>query len=194
MHYFTSHVSLHQTNKHLLTHLNISAVLLITLLMSCSQSPKNKPVSSALNDQQPTVNDVAMTVRSIVDALNIGEKLDSSTYNFNGVLTDGRGVPLYTNMEGYPGEWVVEVTSQNSAVIRNTELGDLYGDDLKDYLIKELNLSNDNLLYSDFGNDTTFCFYDIGKGLMQFEMISQQASNDMKGIQMNIYINSNLPN
>ena len=44
-------------------------------------------------------NDIAMTVRSVADAIRVGETLDSVGYNFEGVLTDGIGRPLYTGLQ-----------------------------------------------------------------------------------------------
>ncbi len=54
-------------------------------------------------------NDIAMTVRSLADAIKVGEPLDSTEYDFNGVLTDGQGAPLYTDVQGSPGTWIVDV-------------------------------------------------------------------------------------
>lgn len=192
MHFFTTHGAIPQTYKHQLTYKGISALMLSLLLMSCNNSSQNKQDTAPTDDSQPAANDVAMTVRSIVDALNVGEELDSATYNFSGILTDGRGVPLYTNIDGYPGEWEVVVNSSNSASIRNTELGDLYGEDLKEYLLKELNLKPDNLLYADNINDTTLSVYDVGKGIMQIEMYFQQTVNDMTSTGMTIILNTDI--
>lgn len=48
-------------------------------------------------------NDIAMTVRSLVDAVRVGETLLPADYDFVGVLTDGQGTPLYTDVDGAPG-------------------------------------------------------------------------------------------
>ena len=47
-------------------------------------------------------NDIAMTLGSIADAIRVGEPLDSATYSYTGVLTDGVGRPLYTDVDGTP--------------------------------------------------------------------------------------------
>lgn len=83
-------------------------------------------------------NDIAMAVRSMADAINVGEPLDSTDYNFQGVLTDGIGAPLFTDFEGFPGEWEVSVVSPSEVKIRNIGVGDLFPDGLVEYLAHTL--------------------------------------------------------
>lgn len=83
-------------------------------------------------------NDIAMTVRSMADAINVGEPLDSTDYNFSGVFTDGMGSPLFTDFEGLPGQWEVDVLGPREVRIRNIGVGDLFPDSLVQYLAQTL--------------------------------------------------------
>lgn len=80
-------------------------------------------------------NDIAMAVGSIIDALRVGESLDSTYNQKDVVLTDGIGRPLYASLDGTPGEWNLTATSDTSYVVANTSIGDLAVDDLKSYLL-----------------------------------------------------------
>lgn len=91
-------------------------------------------------------NDIAMTVRSIVDAVRVGEVLSHEDYDFDGILTDGQGSPLYTDIEGAPGEWIVKVENDTTASISNRKIGDLMDDDLRSYILSALNLNNADLV------------------------------------------------
>ncbi len=83
--------------------------------------------------------DIAMTVRSIADAINVDETLDPNLYDFTGILTDGTGRPLYTAAEGMPGEWNVTVCKGDTAKIYPLEEGDLLADDLETYVVNSFN-------------------------------------------------------
>ena len=91
-------------------------------------------------------NDIAMNLRSLIDAINVGESLDSADYNFTGILTDGSGRPLYTDVQGTPGAWQIKVLSDNTAVISNLYLGDLLADDLVQYLLTSLDIPDEPTL------------------------------------------------
>lgn len=84
-------------------------------------------------------NDIAMTVRSMAYAINEGEPLDSTDYNFSGVLTDGLGSPLFTDFEGFPGQWEVDVVNPHEVLIRNIGTGDLMPGELIEYLSSTFN-------------------------------------------------------
>lgn len=84
-------------------------------------------------------NDIAMAVRSMAYAISEGEPLDSTDYNFSGVLTDGLGAPLFTDFEGFPGQWEVDVINPHEVHIRNIGTGDLMPGDLMEYLRSTFN-------------------------------------------------------
>ena len=147
--------------------------------VSCSHSDRKASADSdtavvayRMADEYVAENDIAMTVRSIVDAISVGEMLDTAEYNYNGILTDGEGVPLYTDIQGNPGEWEVDVLNENSVRIHNLYLGDLLPKDLMEYLIAALSLSESNLCASDEYEDddeTHLEVYDFGSGSIRFE-------------------------
>lgn len=118
-------------------------------------------------------NDIAMTVRSVADALRVGESLDTANYNFDGVLTDGTGRPIYTNLRGGPGKWSVDAVSDTSLTIRNADLGDLLSEDLESYIASSLGVDDSNLVDSLSGSvpgGHTTHVYDFGGGRIRFEV------------------------
>ena len=134
-------------------------------------------------------NDIAMTLRSITDAIRVGEPLDTLDYNFEGVLTDGEGRPLYTDIQGTPGAWSVDVISPTSAVIRNIYLGDLLPDYLETYIAGSLNLSDTNIVETtefDDDDDTSLVVYDLDGGYLRIETRSAVAANGLEGPLMSI--------
>lgn len=114
-------------------------ITLTGFLQSCSSTPEKKSadtdsVEVAVVDDHAD-NDIAMNIRSLIDAINVGQPLDSAYYNYTGILTDGAGRPLYTDVQGAPGVWEIKVLTPNSAVIRNLYLGDLLPEDLVQYIL-----------------------------------------------------------
>ena len=141
-------------------------------------------------------NDIAMTVRSLVDAIKVDEPLDTIDYNFEGILTDGQGHPLYTDLQGAPGEWEVDVLSPTSAVIRNLNLGDLLPDYLRAYLVQSLELSEENMVEtSEFDDDdqTSVDVFDFQGGFLRFETRSAVAPNGLEGAYMSIIATKSAP-
>lgn len=140
-------------------------------------------------DEYHADNDIAMTVRSITDALRVGEPLDTLDYNFEGILTDGEGHPLYTDIQGTPGSWDVDVISPTTAVIRNVYLGDLLPDDLESYLASSLNLSPENIIETeefDDDEETQLVVYDIDGVYLRIETRAAVAPNGLEGPLMSI--------
>lgn len=134
---------------------SMAAAALVALILisaySCAGDRKTAHVAvEAVQEEAPfhADNDIAMTVRSLVDAIRVGEVLDSAFYNFSGILTDGQGTPLYTDDEGGPGEWSVRVTDDKEALIRNLKVGDLMAADLRNYIVGALNLNGADLVTS----------------------------------------------
>lgn len=95
-------------------------------------------VAAVAEEQYAADNDIGMTVRSVANTINIGEKLDSTDYNFEGVLTDGVGMPLFTDFTGMPGQWEIEVVDSATLRIRNVDAGDLQPFRLMEYITANL--------------------------------------------------------
>lgn len=117
-------------------------------------------------------NDIAMTVRSVADAINVGESIDSLDYSFKGVLTDGSGMPLFTDMDGLPGEWEVEVVSPTVVQIRNVNTGDLVSENLVGYISAAMQLDEDDTLHLVSERETAnrkVSVFTFGKGTITIE-------------------------
>lgn len=108
-----------------------------TMLGSCSGGSKDESKEA---EEYHADNDIAMTIRSVSDAFVVGEPLHDKGYHFEGVLTDGAGMPLYTDIMGSPGQWSVDVVSANELRIHNLYLGDLLPENLRQYLEQSLDL------------------------------------------------------
>lgn len=136
--------------------------------------------------------DIAMTVRSLADALKVGEPLDSADYDYEGILTDGQGRPIYTDIQGNPGEWTVDVLSDSSVVIRNVHLGDLLPEDLQEYVVSNLGLGKADIVESteyDDDDETELDIYDFGGGLLRFEKRKAHAPNGTDAVFVSIVLN-----
>ena len=136
--------------------------------------------------------DIAMTVRSLADALKVGEPLDSTDYDYEGILTDGQGRPIYTDVQGNPGEWSVDVLTDSSAVIRNVNVGDLLPDDLEEYVVATLGLGKADIVESteyDDDDETELDVYDFGGGLIRFEKRKAHAPNGTDAVFVSIVLN-----
>jgi len=181
--------------------LNVSLLSVILLFQGCggSSTGANGDDSSSsveTTDDFHADNDIAMTVRSIADAIRVGEPLDTTFYNFDGVLTDGTGRPLYTNIKGIPGGWNVDVLSETSAVVRNVDIGDLVPDDLESYLANALELNGGDIidLHECHGTeDAETTVYDFGGGYLRIEVRNATAPNGLEGPLINITITRDLP-
>lgn len=136
-------------------------------------------------------NDIAMTVCSIVDAVRVGEPLDSTGYNFLGILTDGQGTPLYTDVEGEPGEWRVAVVNDVEACISNRRVGDLMTDDLRQYILGSLGLNSADLV-SAYENPhkegEIIWLYDIGDVKVSFSSFDTKSPSGIGGSLMTIKV------
>lgn len=127
-------------------------VLLLLTMAGCAGKEKQKvavlPTLKPLETDSVALQriDIAMMSKSIVDALNVGERLDSATYDFRGILTDGQGNPLYIDSEGNPGVWSVHVDSPGSVVMRNVEKGELPAEDLRVYVAQAVGLTDADVI------------------------------------------------
>ncbi|MDE6811456.1 MAG: hypothetical protein K2J15_03810 [Muribaculaceae bacterium] len=155
-------------------------------LPGCSSagSEKNDSVPVVTSEEYHADNDIAMNLRSIIDAINVGQSLDSTDYNFKGILTDGSGRPLYTDVQGTPGQWEIKVLSGESAVISNLYLGDLLADDLVTYLLSSLGIYHYQLMTMSAGNDDTddsVSIYTTGDSELIIEQRTAKAPNGAEG-------------
>lgn len=173
----------------------ISALIVfVVVVASCGR--KDSGGGKAL-DAQPEQAfhadaDIAMTVRSLADALKVGEPLDSADYDYEGILTDGQGRPIYTDIQGNPGEWTVDVLSDSSVVIRNVHLGDLLPEDLQEYVVSNLGLGKADIVESteyDDDDETELDIYDFGGGLLRFEKRKAHAPNGTDAVFVSIVLN-----
>ena len=171
-----------------------AAMAIVMSLGSCGKGTAEKSAESdsaaGVAEEYHADNDIAMTVRSIADAICVGEPLDTVDYNFYGVLTDGQGHPLYTDLQGNPGNWDVDVLSPTTAVIRNVDLGDLLPDDLEIYLSSMLEMDESNIVDSDVidEEDTRVVVYDFGGGFIRIEKRKGVAPNGLEGSLMRITV------
>ncbi len=180
--------------------LNASILSVTLMLYGCGGASTGSNSSDSSASVEPAEdfhadNDIAMTVRSIADAIRVGEPLDTTFYNFDGVLTDGTGRPLYTNIKGTPGGWNVDVLSETSAVVRNVDIGDLLPDDLERYLAAALELSGEDIIdsleyHGAEGAETTV--YDFGGGYLRIEVRNATAPNGLEGPLINITVTRDL--
>lgn len=110
--------------------------LLSTFLGSCGHTGQNSAADTqtAQTETFHADNDVAMVIRSVADAIRVGENLYADNYNYTGVLTDGTGRPLYSDLNGLPGIWRVEVADSTHVTVSNTSVGDLAASDLATYV------------------------------------------------------------
>lgn len=188
------------TANSLLTSIAISGLILVS---SCATRSASAEADSAahcpvVNEHYHADNDIAMTVRSIADAINVGEPLDSTEYDFKGVLTDGQGSPLYTDVQGAPGLWVVDILDKQNATIKNVYLGDLLPADLQAYILQTLQLSEGH--HVDFclddvaiDDETEIDIYRFKGGYLRFETRAGIAPNGLEGPLLTIVMSADLP-
>lgn len=169
-------------------------------IISCSGNSGTTPTSggdsTAVEEEYHADNDIAMTIQSIADAMRMGEPLDSTDYNFEGVLTDGEGRPLYTDIQGSPGVWEVDVISPTSVVIRNIFLGDLLPDYLESYVVASLNLDDTKIIETnefDDDEETQLVVYDFDGGYLRFETRAAVSPNGLEGPLMSIIATKKAP-
>lgn len=195
-------------HKHVVKSENLQRAFILILLLSaltlaaCRDNEQKSDAGVQPAPATPDVfhadNDIAMTVRSLADALKVGEPLDSAEYDYEGILTDGQGTPLYTDIQGAPGVWVVDVLDPRNVMIRNLYLGDLLPDDLQSYLLQSLNTTGEARL--DFtaheavdDDETDIAVYDCGGVFLRFEVRAGIAPNGIEGPQLSIIMTSETP-
>lgn len=150
-------------------------------------------VYSSDNNGYHADNDIAMTLKSIADALNQGEELDSLDYNYEGILTDGTGRTLYTDIQGSPGVWSIRVESPSTIAIKNLYLGDLLPESLENYIIQSFGLNETNRVdTSKFKNHyiENALVYHFEGGYLIFETQSALTPSGKEGPLMTIIATS----
>lgn len=175
----------------------LTGLMIFTLLIviaGCSNSgtkTESDSVSLANEDYYHADNDIAMTIRSMMDAMKVDQPLDSAEYNYQGILTDGSGRPLYTDIQGAPGQWSVEVLSPTRARIKNIYLGDLVPEELTQYLLSALNIP-DSLRMSNETSpghfDSGVEIYNIGNESLIFQTVTAKTESGHMGPLMNIVL------
>lgn len=134
-------------------------------------------------------NDIAMMVRSLADAISVDEELNAADYEYRGVLTDGRGRPLYTSPTGAPGVWTVRVANGKAAEITPDMPGNIMQADLKAYIATALGLSDEKIVRKPELHNRNFDEYTVYKidgGHLCFE--SATHSDSRGGEMVNIRI------
>lgn len=162
-------------------HLSLLLSLSITTALLTTGCEKKAKVVK-LDDIPPSEeyhadNDIAMTIRSLADAISVGEELDPTQYDFEGILTDGQGMPLYTDLHGNPGGWKVEIVSKDTAMISNMYLGDLLHDDLVNYIESNVSIQP---------HDSTE--YVFQGGTVTIESVDAIAPNGLEGPMVRIIL------
>lgn len=169
-----------------------AAVAVAVAFAACSSrgNSEGDSDSAAESSEYHADNDIAMTIRSLADAISVNEPLDSAQYDFRGVLTDGTGRPLYTDILGAPGEWEVSVIDSDRAVIRNLYLGDLLPDELTQYILTSLNVPDSALVASSGAVEAASLLriYDYGNAELIFETKEAYTEDGEKGPLLNIAI------
>lgn len=181
----------------------VLSAFLILLFISCSHPAGGEGsnfVSKHDTEDFHADNDIAMTIRSLADAIKVGEPLDSSLYDFEGVLTDGQGTPIYTDVQGAPGVWKINVVDNKNVIIRNLYLGDLLPGDLQTYLLQSLRISDTHpVAISYSANEHSFLgeperlVYDFGGGYLCFEIRVGIAPNGLEGPLLSIIMTADPP-
>ena len=169
-------------------------LLIITFLSLGGCSSGNTGASDSTHvvtsDEPHADNDIAMTIRSIMDAMNVDQPLDSAEYDFQGILTDGSGRPLYTDIQGAPGQWSVKVLSPTKARLKNLYLGDLVPEELMQYLLTSLEIP-DSLMVTDYyppRHETEMAVYDFGPGHLIMETLTAKTESGHSGPLVNIVL------
>lgn len=181
--------------------LTVLAILLVC--PSCNKKGATTTESAPAENETADFHadyDIAMTIKSIADAIKVGEPLDSAEYDFEGVLTDGQGSPLYTDMQGSPGIWQIDVLDKSNVMIRNLFLGDLLPSDLRQYILQSLRIGEANRIASatddstdSSDTDTEINIYDCDGVYLRFEVRAGMAPNGLEGPLLNIIMSSDPP-
>ncbi len=150
--------------------------------------------AEAAKEEYHADRDIAMTVSSIADAIRVGEPLDTLGYNFEGILTDGTGRPIYSDLRGAPGIWDVDVLNERMAVVSNLDLGDLLPEDLKNYLAYSLDLSDNDIIdaqrLEEGDEELEMVTYDLDGCLLRIETRKGMSASGIEAPLMRLTLSS----
>lgn len=172
----------------------VSAVAGLLFVVGCGKKEKPKVVEvktvapEQASEEALDSVDVAMLCRSLVDALNMDEKLDSS-YNFHGIFTDGAGKALYSLADGRPGAWDVQVDGPGRVFMRNSMVGIIEAEDLRVYIARSIGLSDNDIMDAGVveGNDkATGVIYTRGKLRMEVTLLPEEGADGVELYRMSI--------
>lgn len=177
--------------------ISIAIALLATACTSNNQksddSVKDSVNTTATQPAFHADNDIAMIILSMVDAIKVGEKLDSMRYNNKEqVLTDGQGTPLYMDIQDAPGAWNIKIISPQHAIISNLYLGDLTPEFLQQYITSTLKLDSTMIVKDRLETDdeSRLVVYDFSGGYIGFDSKQTKAKNGKDGPLMHIIISA----
>lgn len=170
--------------------LGVAALLFVG---GCGKTEKRKVVEVKTVAPPPAPEvldsmDVAMTSRSLVEALRMGEKLDS-TYNFHGIFTDGQKNALYHTADGKPGVWDLIVEGPDRVVMRNLEAGALEAEDLRVYIAQAVGLTDSDIIEAGVASENTdvqAVVYKQGKLRMEITLLPSTGADGSELANMSV--------
>ncbi|MDE6536495.1 MAG: hypothetical protein K2M13_00405 [Muribaculaceae bacterium] len=177
-------------------------LLFTFMLISChankekAEEPAKDSIAYVIDDSYHADNDIGMTVRSVIDALHQEEELNGEDYDFTGILTDGAGHPLYTDLTGTPGEWEVKVVSPAKLVIYNKALGDLLPQALEMYIAQCLMIDNNNIISENnsfLEDGENVHIYEFEGGFLTYKNRTQEDSKGEERSVVTIIASKTLP-
>ena len=153
--------------------LGVAALLFVG---GCGKTEKRKVVEVKTVAPPPAPEvldsmDVAMTSRSLAEALRMGEKLDS-TYNFHGIFTDGQ---------------IVE--GPDRVVMRNLEAGALEAEDLRVYIAQAVGLTDSDIIEAGVASENTdvqAVVYKQGKLRMEITLLPSTGADGSELANMSV--------
>lgn len=117
-------------NRKISGKLSLYAVFILSALAGCGIGKESVVEESDYR--------IIPIIRSVAEEIKVGAPLDTADYNYTGVLNDEEGKPLYTNRQGEPGTWRIQVVDSTTVKINNMETGNLRIEDLRKRVLAAL--------------------------------------------------------
>lgn len=178
----------------------LAGMILMLTAESCTGRGDKSSISDTVRVSTDTVpasfhadNDIAMTIRSVADALHLGETLRDADYDYTGLLTDGQGIPLYTDLEGKPGVWKVEVADPVTVTVSNTAQGDLLAEDLTAYILSSMKLADKDMVDRSVKDGAGIVCYAFTGGYVSFRVDKKTTDSGLETAMMTITVSRNNP-